>query len=269
MPSAEVDLDATVDLKGIPGLGGPLGLKLKGPYASNGEKRIPSLDWDLAIQVLGQTLNGGAVLTPDNAYVTFQGQDYEIGKEAFTVFEKAYASQAGQKSSATGGAFKALGVDPATWLTDAAVTDGPEIGGDSTRKISGKVNVGVMVKDIFELAKSPSVRKQLESSGTPVPAVPELTEKQIGQIEDAIKTATIEVDVDEDDVARRVAGDVAFEIPSGVDAGSLEGGSVKISYTLTKLGVKVDAKPPTNPKPLSDLLSGLSGLFGGFGGSQQ
>lgn len=262
VPSADVDLDATVNLKGIPGLGGPIGLKIDGPYASNGQKKIPSVDWDIALEVLGQTLTGGLILTPENAYVDFQGQAYEAGTSAFSAFERAYAAQ--PDSEPTGGTFKALGIDPSKWLTDAEVADGPDIGGDSTRKITGEVDVAAVVRDVLELAESPAVRKQLESSGTPVPAVPKVTDKQIKQIEDAIESATIEVDVDENDIARRVAGDVAFVIPEGVDAGGLESGSVKLAYSLPKLGVKVDPKAPKNPRPLSDLLAGLGGLTGGL-----
>jgi hypothetical protein len=180
----------------------------------------------------------------------------------FSGLKRAYADQ--PDAQTTGGTFKALGIDPSKWLTDAEIDDGPDIGGDSTRKITGKVDVGAVVRDVLELAESPAVRKQLESSGTPVPAVPKVTDQQIKEIEDAIESATIEVDVDDDDIARRVAGDVAFVIPEGVDAGGLESGSVKLAYSLTKLGVKVDPEAPKNPRPLSDLLAGLGGLTGGL-----
>ena len=101
---------------------------------------------------------------------------------------------------------------------------GPTVGGDSTRKITGEVNVGEVVRDVFELAE---VTGRAQAARVERPAGPGGPESQrrtrSSKIEDAIKTATIEVDVDENDVARRVAGDVAFEIPNGVNAGQAQG----------------------------------------------
>jgi hypothetical protein len=263
--SAELDVDVKADLDGLP-IGGPIAFSIKGPYKSNGAREVPSADFDVDIGVAGQTLKGGFAMSPQTAYVEFQGQAYEAG-QAFDLFKRAYANQPKGKSGSANAAFGQLGIDPSKWLTNAAVSDGPDVGGDPTRKITGDVDVERIVEESLKAAESPAVRKQLERSGTPVPKTPDLSDDQIDQIMDAVKSATLEIDVDENDVARRIAAAAKFEIPDGVQAGGLKGGTLSFTYALPKLDVPVDVKPPANPKPLSDLLSGLG--LGGLALPQQ
>jgi hypothetical protein len=258
--SADLNIDAKVDLDGVKGINGPLEFKVAGPFKSNGTKALPVADFKMTTAGAGQNINAGFILTNDNAYVTIQGQSYEVGTKLFNTFKSGVASAPAQANPST--TLKKFGVDPAKWLTDAKVEDGPDVGGDSTRKITGTVDVGALVKDVFAAARSPKLRKQLEATGQPVPSIPNVSDKELKQVEDAIKKATVEVDVDGNDVARRVAAAIDFTIPAGVNAGSLKGGSATFEYSLPKIGVEPVIKAPANPQPLSGLLGSL-----GLGGS--
>jgi hypothetical protein len=257
--SADLKLDLKVELEGLPQANGPLSLTLEGPFKNNGEKKVPSLDWKVAANGLGQSLSAGLKVTEDNAYVNFQGQDYEAGKQAFDQLTKSF----GQREANEQQSLKQFGVDPATWLKDPKIEDGEDIGGDSTRKVSGEVDVRKVVKDGLELLRSPALRRQLESQGQTVPEVPEVKDEDIDRIERAIRKLTFEVNVDENDVARRLFADARFEVPQGADAGGLKGGSFSFGFVLREVGVEPEIEAPANPQPLSQLL-GRFGLGGGL-----
>src|SRR5215217_898155 len=64
------------------GFSTPVKLSVQGPYESGGSNTIPKADWDIAANAAGQNFSAGLISTGDNAWVGFQGQNYEIGKDA-------------------------------------------------------------------------------------------------------------------------------------------------------------------------------------------
>ena len=161
--SADLKIDVSADLEGVPQLSGPVSLTIDGPYKSQGKKKLPLFDWDIKAQGAGQSFSGGLVVTADNAFVEFQGTTYEVGTELFTQF----ASQIEQQSTEGPQSLKALGVDPAEWLSEPDVEDGDDIGGDATQVVTGDVDVERVVKDIFDLVQSPAVRRSSRPRAKP------------------------------------------------------------------------------------------------------
>lgn len=262
--SADVKLQAKADLSGAPQLNGPLTLTLTGPYKSNGAKAVPTLDWKVSAEGAGQKFSGGLVFTSNDAYVTFRGQAYQAGPQIFSRIKKSVETSAGTDQQTT---LRQFGIDPAKWLDNAKVQDGPSVGGDSTRKVTGDVNVRAMVRDVVKASRSPALRRQLQSGGQQVPAAPNVTDAQIKKIEDAVKDASVEVDVDSANLVRRLSAQVRFEAPKG-SSSSVKGGTVSFDYELTKVGINPTIQAPSNAKPLSQLLGGLRALGGASGLSQ-
>lgn len=262
--SADVKLQAKADISGASQLNGPLTLTLTGPYKSNGSKAVPNLDWKISAEGAGQKFTGGLIFTSSDAYVSFRGQAYQAGPQIFAQIKKSVATSAGTNQQTT---LRQFGIDPAKWLDNAKVQDGPSVGGDSTRKVTGDVNVRAMVKDVVKASKSPALRRQLQSSGQQVPAAPNVSDAQIKKIENAVKDASVEVDVDSANLVRRLSAQVRFEAPKG-SSSSVKGGTVSFDYELTKVGINPTIQAPSNAKPLSQLLGGLGALGGASGLSQ-
>lgn len=264
--SAELNLDMKADLEGLDQLKGPITLNISGPFKSRGEKALPVLDWDVKVRFAGQTIDAGIVVTDDNAYVSFRGQAFEVGEQLFSQLKKSFAQQ--QKQAGEQQSLKQFGIDPTGWLDDPELEDGEDIGGDSTRKISGDVDVRQVVKDVLGALRSPVLRRQLESQGQVVPPVPEVSDEAIDKVADAVKELRFEVNVDENDVARRVFAEAEFDVPEGTDAGALEGGKATFSFVLEKVGVDPRIVAPKDPQPFGALL-GQFGLGGGLAIPQQ
>ena len=264
--SAELKLDMKADLEGLDQLKGPITFNISGPFKSRGEKALPVLDWDVKVRFAGQTIDAGVVVTDDNAYVTFRGQAFEVGKQLFSQLKKNFADQ--QKQAGEQQSLKRFGIDPTGWLDDPEVEDGEDIGGDATRKISGDVDVKQVVKDVLGALRSPALRRQLESQGQAVPSVPEVSDEDIDKVADAVKELRFEVNVDEDDVARRLFAEADFDVPEGANAGALRGGKVTFAFVLQEVGVDPRIEAPEDPQPLGALL-GQFGLGGGLAIPQQ
>lgn len=264
--SAELNLDMKADLEGLDQLKGPITLNISGPFKSRGEKALPVLDWDVKVRFAGQTIDAGIVVTDDNAYVSFRGQAFEVGEQLFSQLKKSFAQQ--QKQAGEQQSLKQFGIDPTGWLDDPGLEDGEDIGGDSTRKISGDVDVRQVVKDVLGALRSPVLRRQLESQGQVVPPVPEVSDEAIDKVADAVKELRFEVNVDENDVARRLFAEAEFDVPEGTDAGALEGGKATFSFVLEKVGVDPRIVAPKDPQPFGALL-GQFGLGGGLAIPQQ
>ena len=261
--SADLKLDMKADLEGLDQLKGPVSVSLSGPFKSSGEGELPVLDWDLKAKFAGQTIDAGMVVTDDNAYVSFRGQDYEVGEQVFEQLKANFAKQ--QKQAGGQQSLKQFGIDPTDWLKDPEVEDGQDIGGDSTRKISGDVDAQKVVEDVLGALRSPALRRQLQSQGQ---AVPEVDEAAVEKVTDAVEDVHFEVNVDEDGVARRMFAEVEFTVPDDADAGDLEGGKVSFEFVLEKVGIDPEIDAPSDPQPLSSLLGQL-GLGGGLTIPQQ
>jgi len=259
--SADLKIDVKADLEGVQQLDGPLSLTIDGPYKSQGKKKLPLFDWDINVEGGGQSFAGGLVVTADNAFVEFQGTNYEVGTELFQRF----ASQIEQQSTPGPQNLKALGVDPASWLSEPEVEDGDDIGGDSTQVVTGDVDVERVVKDIYDLVQSPAIKQQLEAQGQAAPEIKEPSQEQLDKVKDAIENLRFEANVDENDVLRRVFVDAEFKVPEGADAGSLQGGKVSFEFVLNEVGNDPTIEAPEGARPLSELTQrfGLQGLGGG------
>lgn len=261
--SGDLRLDLKADLEG----GGdrlekPIELKLAGPYKLGGRDKLPQLDWDVSFRGLGMDVNGGIVATADNGFLELQGEAYELGAEAFTSLARQYAAlQPGTPRSIT-----AFGVDPTSWLDNPRVDeDGGSIGGEPTRKVTASVDVRQVARDVVDLARSPRLRRQLERQGRPVPRLSRLKDEDLDRVEDAIDEFDVEVDVDRNDVVRRLFAEVDFDLPGDEDGDEVKGGRVSLSYVLRKVGTNPVIRAPQNAKPLGQLLDGfgLGGLRGG------
>jgi hypothetical protein len=200
------------------------------------------------------TLRGGLKITDDNAFLEFRGEAYEIGTRLFELAEDG-GDEIGKKGPTD------LGLDPASWLDDAKVEEGQDIGGDATRKVTGSVNTEKVVRDALDALSSPELKRQF---GGESPSPPDLSERDYDKLREAVDDVHFEANVDEDDVLRRILAKVSFDVPRDSGVGAPRGGRVTVDYALEKVGGDVDVDAPRNPQPLGELLRefGITDAFG-------
>jgi hypothetical protein len=268
--SGKLDLAIDLDLKGVPNLTGPVKLALRGPFQTNGARKLPNFDFDLAVNAGGRNFTAGAVSTGEAGFLTIENQAFDIGDELFESFRKGY-EEAQQRSAKDDGqeapSLQALGIDPMRWLRDPKSEGTEDVGGTKSTHISATLDVPRFVEDLNQLLEK-GRGLQVEGAG----AVPEpLTDEQRKQLEAAIKGAQVDVWTGEEDrTLRRLRLDVQLDVPESARSGvgGLTGGRIAFNLGFADLNEDQQIAAPEDPRPIGELTAALEALGGGGAGAQ-
>ena len=256
--SARIDLELTLKLDGVKQLNGPVKLSVQGPYETGGSQTIPKADWDIAASASGQNFSAGFISTGDNAWVGFQGQNYEVGKAAVAQVNQQIKQAAGQNKNK---ALSQFGIDPKSWLKDAKDEGSEKVAGVDTDHVSATLDVGKFLDDLNNV-----VKKAGSSTGTSA----QITPQQKQQIQDVVENPRFDVYVGKNDnIIRRLSADLSFSVPNDKQAqlGGLKSGTLSFSIEFADVGKPQTITAPQNAKPLSELTSQLGGLGSVLGGA--
>jgi hypothetical protein len=250
--SAEVRLSTDANVPGFPILGSRIRIEGSGPFVANGPEALPEFDWNVVMRAGGQTFPARVNGIGGKLYVEFMGQFYEADEGQLGQF----GLGTGRKQATS---LKQLGLEPDRWLTRVKVSDGEEIGGDSTRLVTGRVVKRAVIDNLLEIADS----ERLAEAGEDVEGLPELNDENADKVADAVDSAKVEVNVDDDGYPRRVYANLRFTVPDDVKDTAIESGTLTFELLLEQIGgVTVNVEPPFDPDPLSSLLDFAGAIFG-------
>lgn len=255
--SGKLNLSLDVNAKGVPNLQQPVSVKVSGPFASQGEKKLPRFDFSLTFSGGGQNLSAGAVSTGDKGFVKFQNQAYAVPDDLFTQFKQGFEQAQSQGGKQDQGNLKKLGLDPLNWLKNPKTEGDEDVGGASTKHIRSDIDVPRFLDD---------VNKVLSNVGSQDPGASQvpssISPQQKQRLVSAIKKAQLDVYTGEDDHAlRRLT--VALSVQSGQGSGE-----VSFNVEIGDLNEEQDIKAPPNPRDFEELqkqLGALGSLGGGAG----
>lgn len=255
MDSADLRIDASVQLQGSPGLERPLRLSATGPFRTNTGK-LPSADIELRIGTDGggQTVTTGFLSTGDRAFLRFQDVYYEQPADEVRRANRAIRDNQGRRGSLRG-----LGLDPRSWLAEATDEGEEEIGGVATRHVSGTLDVEAVMRNLNEFVRRSGAALG-GATGQPPPEP--LSDEDIARVGEVVRDPIFHVYVgEEDDIIRRVSGRIEFEVPaaSREELGGLESGSIEFEVEFTDVNGDQRIEPPANARPISDLTQSLGG----------
>jgi hypothetical protein len=237
--SGYATVDAELVLEGVDGFEGPLRLRLDGPFelAAGAPTELPNLDMDFEASGAGRELSGRLVLTPLNAWVEYGSTAYEVGEELW-----ARARQALREQSQGPQTFAEAGIDPLDWVDDAEVEGEQRVSGVRTTRVSGTLDMEALLRDSNELSGSQR-----------------LPESALDEVEEAIEDIEFDAWIGADGIWRRVATEVAFEVPEAErDAfGGLERGRLSLEVELERPNEVVEIVPLYDARPLEELLRRL------------
>jgi hypothetical protein len=266
IPSADVEIDAELEIDGLPGLEEPVRMRAAGPYV-RAEKTLPQLDMDVEIgaQGAGQAIQSGILSTGDRVFLKFGGAFFEQPREQVAAANRRLARQEGRGE----GSLSDLGLDPRDWVIDASVEGEEEVGGVTTEHVRGALDVEALVTDLNDLVKQS--RGALGQSGdAPEP----LGRRDIERLSESVEKPSFDIYVGkDDDVVRRISLRLDVSVPEGdrEDVNGVSGASIRLSAELSDVGGDQSVRAPRSSRPISDLaeqLGGLSALAGagGLGG---
>jgi hypothetical protein len=277
--SGNIDLSLGVDASGPEG--GEVNVSLSGPFQGEGAGELPQLDMNAEAkgQINGKELDfeGGLVLLPSSAYVNYEGTEYEVDPSTFAFLETALNQaqrEGGAKSGSAGAAacqeeFGKLKV--ADFLEGGANEGSADVGGTTTTKVSGDLDVSGAIDAVLEVVESQACRAQLAAAG-PLPSTAEV-EQAKEQVTESLKSAHVDIYVGDDDIVRRIAAQLKIEPKNGGSGPK----SVELEFDLQLTGVNEEQtiSTPEGAKPLSKLFAKLGvnpiellGVLGGEGGGK-
>jgi uncharacterized membrane protein YgcG len=268
-----LDLGAKLEATGAAAseLEGPISLKLTGPFQSQGEDKLPEVDFDMTISAGGQKFTAGAVTTNNQAFIGYQGTEYRIPQDQFERYKRQVERESRQQNKDQQNQFDlaSLGVNPRDWLRNPKKEGEEDVGGANTVHVSADVRIGALLKDVNDLIRRAG-RLGLDSEQVPQ-RIPERTQRQI---EESVKTAQFDLWTGKDDkIMRRLEIEFSFDLPEELrtQAQGVSGGTVDIKVEIAELNEDQEIEVPKKSRPLSELQSQLGvdalGLGEGLGGS--
>jgi hypothetical protein len=252
--SADVTLRTDANVPGFPILGERIAITGSGPFVANGPDALPTLDWRVVMRAGGQVFPARVSALDGKVYVEFMGQFYEADADLLKRF--GISAEAGRERATS---LKELGLEPDKWLTNVRVGDGEDIGGDSTRVVTGTVVERAVVDNLLAIVDT----DQLAEASKDVEGLPELDDETAGKVADAVDAAKVEVNVDDEGYPRRVYAKLDFTVPKDVKDTAIESGTLTFELVLDQIGdVTVNVEPPFDPDPLSSLFDFAGVIFG-------
>jgi hypothetical protein len=270
--SANVDLDLSVSAEGDEG--GSFEASLGGPFQGDPDDptTIPQLDWTLTASgdIGGQSVDfeGGAVVTPDNAYVEYGGTAYEVGSENFQAakqqleasappekdadvgFSEAFQRGCEQSVRQQGGDPSSCDFDVSAWLTNQTTEGTEDVEGTETNHITGDLNVEQVLTDFGGIA-----------SGFPQAQAAPFDFNNLGQLSEAVEDASFDVYSSVDDnTLRKLEFNLAID-PSAISAGTeVPVDSVNLGFALTlgEVNEEQTIEAPSDAQPIEELANQLN-----------
>ena len=265
--SADLKVDASIQLKGSPGLDKPVRMTASGPFRTN-ERKLPSVDIDLKVGTDGggQTVTTGFLSTGDRAFVKFQDIYYEQPASEVAKANRAIADNTNRR-----GSLRSLGLDPRSWLAEAKDEGDEEIAGVQTRHVSGRLDVEAVMRNLNRFVRRSGAALGGATGQTP----PEpLSDQDIRQVGEVVRDPTFHVYVGtDDDIIRRLAGKIEFDVPeeSREGLGGIQSGAIEFEIEFSNVNGDQQIEAPANSRPLSDLTESLGGgaALPGLGGGSE
>jgi hypothetical protein len=223
--SGDLALELLFSAKG----GQRAGFSLEGPFALH-PGALPDGQLDYTQIAGAHTASQTFIMTDGKAYVRVRGQTFELPPATTAQIRGTLGTSSG------------LGViDLSSWVRNPKLSDGGEVGGADTDKITADLNVPAAVSGLLAAAS--------QFGGTsPLPA---LTGASAKQVERAVQKATVNLWTGKDDrLLRKLEVAVTFS-PSGAPENirNLVGAAMHLTLGISDPNEKISVETPTNVQP--------------------
>jgi hypothetical protein len=251
------ELDISIHVKAEGEEGGEFDVNLSGPFEAGAKTELPQLEMTAEAEGSAQgeeiDFEGKLTLLTDRAFIEYEDTAYEVDPTSFGFLKSAFEQaqqKGGSEADVTACQKAAEGIKFSQFADNLEDEGSEDVGGTSTTKVSGDLNVDGAIDALIKLTEDPACSSQLEAAG-PLP-LGELEEAR-GELSKAIKKSHVEIAVGDDDIIRKFAAELTIEPPDA------KGESVELELELELSGVNEQQSfsKPANAKPLEALFKKL------------
>lgn len=241
--SAEVSLRVELGEAGKP----TLAVSLQGPMRSNGAGKLESFDWRIRGEGEAESISSRVISSGRNAFVEYDGETYEVGEKRIAGLQQGGGSASEGEVDDLKDAER-LGLDLRSWFPTSDAEQDSEVGGEATRRATGRLDLSAALKDLRRLASSPAL-----AADPSLKPLAEITPREIEEIDRLVSDPRFALDVaDDDGKLRRVAATMAFRAGKGVPAQTL-----RFVLQYRNVDEPVEIRAPSSGKPIEELLKRL------------
>jgi hypothetical protein len=221
-------------------------VSLAGPYESNGKDKLPSADLALKVEGAGpKTIEGRLISTGDNAFVEYEGETYEVGKDKIAELQKEGA--AGGTNQLSAADIRQLMGTMQDWFPESDTQENADLDGEAVTRVMGKLDLSKALTDLKALAAKPGM-----SGAEPLK---QLSGGDIKRIERMVSDPKFTIDVGKSDgKLRRIQASIKVDDKS--DSGTLD-----FSLRFKDVDKPVTINAPSSGKPIEELGQKLEDEF--------
>jgi len=207
---------------------GQVGFEEKGQFSLPNAGALPVANTEV-IQFVGSKQEGSTFIsTGRNAYIGTAGAVYQLPDTTVARLRSA--------STSTGGNLAGLQLD--RWAQGATVSDGGQVDGVSTDRVTASVNVAAFLNDVMQLSRGLGLAA----------AVPQVNKAEAADLARAVKATHYELWAGRDDhLVRRLAVSVDFRAPAGG-----VGSDALARYSQSHLQLDLDLSSVNHPVTVAD-----------------
>lgn len=264
--------------------GEEINMRILGIFLGTGEDELPQID--MAVEAHGPLngeeidFDGGLTVLSDRAVLNYQGETFELDPATFAEVKSSFEESRGEGGEAdvTACAQALEGVSVNDLIHNLSNEGKAEtLDGVPVTRLSGDLDVRRAFALARELTEDPACGGQLELAGSWAPSELKKIEGELGG---QLSERRVEVDIDENDLLRRLAVDLMLVGPKG---GKKEKVEVDLDVRLARVNEIQSLPNPSPSKPMEALAKklglnpleaieagdgeGLGGLLEGTSGS--
>ena len=222
-------------------LAGEMGFELEGPFALPvGDETLPVAQFRYAQTAGPESAEAMFISTGDQAFVEIEGQAYELPADEL-------AEQPAAAPAAAAAGLGSLRLNE--WIREPELSDGGEVGGADTWKVTADLNAGEAIPDLMKLSGS------LGSTGF----LAAFEGAGAEQLEEAVESSSIEVYTGKDDrLLRRMVMDIRLGLSHlaedlGEAITDLAAVHLRFEVEVSDVGRQVSVEAPADALPISEL----------------
>ena len=222
--------------------GQEFGFELSGPFQLPAEGELPVTELTYTQIAGAENATNVFVATGENAFIEIDGTFYEMPPE------RVESLRGGPEDEDPASQLEGLGVEE--WVVEPELSEGEDVGGDATQRITGELDVVEAFNDLFDTARN--------LGATSIANVPPLEGDNAEQLRNAVESASIEVLVGEDDgLLRRLEVEIDFEVKAASEVrealGALGGASFSLFFEISDPNQEVVVEEPPDALPFEEL----------------